>query len=67
MLLPLATVKPPHRLAGLPPGHAAPARLGDCAVLLWRHTVAGRPILEVHTAARDADAARAQLCRSGLL
>ena len=47
-LLPAAIVKPPHRLAGLPPGRAVPARLDGRAVLLWRHTVGGTPTLEVH-------------------
>ncbi len=66
-LLPSLTVKPPHRLEGLPMGRAVPTRLNDQAVLLWRHDPAGRPVLEVHTAARDAEAVRASLCRADLL
>ena len=67
LLLPVATVKPPHRLAGLPGDHAVPARLGDCAVLLWRHTVTARAVLEVQTAAGDFAAVRETLCQARLL
>ena len=66
-LLPLATVKPPHRLAGLPMGPAVPARLGGCAVVLWRRTVAGTPVLEVQAAPGDVAAVREILCQGGLL
>jgi hypothetical protein len=61
------SVKPPHRLQGLPRGRAIPARLDNHAVLLWRHGRAGQPVLEVQTAPRDADAVRAGLRRENLL
>ncbi len=49
-----ATVRPPHRL-DLPANCAAPAQIEGVAVLLWRHTVGGRPTLEVHLPRSDAD------------
>ena len=66
-LLPVAAVKPPHRLAGLPKGWAVPVRLEDRAVLLWRHTIAGTTTLEVQTAPADGAAVRETLCRRGIL
>ena len=66
-IIPVATVKPPHRLAGLPMNRAVPARLEDRAVLLWRHTVGGVRLVEVHMAAPDLDGVRATLCRADLL
>ena len=67
LLLPLASVKPPHRLAGLPIDRAVPARLGDYSVVLWRHTVAGTPILDVQAVPGDGAAVRDILCQGGLL
>lgn len=52
-LPPVCSPKPPHRLAGLPPGRAVPASVGACAVLVWRHSVGGVPAVEIQTAPRD--------------
>ena len=45
-LLKISTVKPPHRLAGLPNNRAVPVRIGDFAALVWRH----RTTFELQTA-----------------
>lgn len=45
--------KPPHRLRGLLPNCAIPARLQGIAVLIWRHQVADMPMMEIHTARAD--------------
>ncbi len=45
-LLKISTVKPPHRLAGLPNNRAVPVRVGDFAALVWRH----RTTFELQTA-----------------
>ena len=48
----IAIPKPPHRLQ-LPIGCAAPARIEGVSVLIWRHSIDGKPVLEIHTATKD--------------
>ncbi|MBE9076188.1 hypothetical protein IQ241_02570 [Romeria aff. gracilis LEGE 07310] len=53
LLLALASVRPPHRLQGLPLHRAVPAQVGAISVLIWRHPLAGQPAIEIHTATAD--------------
>lgn len=51
-LLPaIASTKPIYRLNGLQLNCAVPARIGDIAVLVWRHAPAATPIYEIQVAA----------------
>ena len=52
-LLPVTTVKPPHRLAGLGQNRAVPARIAGRAALVWRHPVGGVPTVEIQAALGD--------------
>jgi hypothetical protein len=64
VLSPLAQIaipKPPHRLMGLEPNCALPARLHGTAILIWRHPIAGVPMLEIQTAQADLARVIAQL------
>ena len=47
----LAVAKPPHRLTGLANHCAAPARIQNQALLIWRHPVLGEPGVELQMAA----------------
>ena len=47
----IMTTKPPHRLQGLQPNCAVPARYQGTAVLVWRHSI-GEPF-ELHLALKD--------------
>jgi hypothetical protein len=49
----IAAAKPPHRLSDLANHCAAPARIDDKALLIWRHPVLGQPAVELQMAARD--------------
>ena len=62
-LLKISTVKPPHRLAGLPNNRAVPVRIDDFAALVWRH----RTIFEVQTARRCDDNSISPLPLTALL
>jgi hypothetical protein len=60
-LLPqIAIAKPPHRLAGLLLHCAAPARIDEIAVLIWRHPLK-EPAIEIHAAKKDLEALQAKL------
>ncbi|MEM6353274.1 MAG: hypothetical protein AAF766_21190 [Cyanobacteria bacterium P01_D01_bin.14] len=54
-----ATVRPPHRIVGLPDRRAVPAQLAGVAVLLWHHDSAHpdlrKPVIECHVARQDID------------
>jgi len=54
-LLKKATVRAPHRLAGLPRHQAVPARIDDIATLIWRHPVQAKPTVELHLAQANLD------------
>lgn len=54
-LLEKATVRAPHRLAGLPGHQAVPARIDDIAALIWQHPVHAKPAVELHVAQADLD------------
>lgn len=60
-LLQLVTPKPPHRLEGLQPNCAVPGRLDERAVLVWRHSISGQPVFELHAATKDIQIIQAQL------
>lgn len=60
-LLSVAVTKPPHRLQGLQPNCAVPARIDGISVLVWRHQLLGQPIFELQMAMGDADIVRAKL------
>ena len=62
-LLNIATPQLPHRLQ-LPNGYAAPARIDGVSVLIWRHSIDGQPVLEIHTAAKDLQFIQTKLARS---
>jgi hypothetical protein len=59
-LLPAAIPKPPYRLENLPLHCAAPARIDGISVLVWRHTIDGKAVLELHAAQRDLPQLRAK-------
>ncbi|MGD1866987.1 MAG: hypothetical protein ACFB0D_20740 [Phormidesmis sp.] len=44
-----ATVRAPHRLTNLPNHQAVPAQLDDIALLIWQHSSAHRPSIDIHT------------------
>ena len=54
-LLKKATVRAPHRLAGLSGHQAVPARIDNIATLIWRHPVQAKPAVELHVAQADLD------------
>jgi hypothetical protein len=56
-----ATTKAPHRLTGLAMNHAVPARIVDCAALIWRHGVNDSPAIEIQTALADQEAIKQSL------
>lgn len=60
-LLAIAVAKPPHRLP-LPINCAAPARIEGISVLIWRHSIAGKPALEIHTATQNLPLLQAKFC-----
>jgi hypothetical protein len=49
----IAIAKPPYRLPGLAPNCAAPAQIDGLSVLIWRHSILGQPVFEIHTATQD--------------
>lgn len=57
----LAIPKPPHRLDDLQPNRAIPARIDGIAVLIWRHSLGDRPVVELQAARKDLDRVRAKL------
>ncbi|MGJ3248992.1 MAG: hypothetical protein ACFE0I_23335 [Elainellaceae cyanobacterium] len=59
----IATTKPIYRLDSLQSNCAAPARINDIAVLVWRHRVAETPILELQVALSNLDAVQTLLSR----
>ncbi|HHP7244347.1 MAG TPA: hypothetical protein ACFE0H_06640 [Elainellaceae cyanobacterium] len=59
----IATTKSIYRLDLLQANCAAPARINDIAVLIWRHRVAGTPIVELHVALSNLDALQTLLNR----
>lgn len=63
-LFELAVPKPPHRLIGIQPDCAAPARIDGISVLVWRHVVADQPAFELHAATKDLDTVRAKIAAS---
>ncbi len=48
------TVRPPHRLH-LPNHQAVPAQVADIAILIWRHSPRGMPVVDLHLARTDVD------------
>lgn len=63
MLPKIATTKPIYRLDSLQPNCAAPARINGIAVLVWRHSIAGTPAIELHVASSNLDALQILLNR----
>lgn len=61
LLLQTATTKPPHRLQKTALNCAVLARINGISVLIWHHSLLGKPVLELHTAIRDAEAIKAIL------
>ncbi|MGB7084289.1 MAG: hypothetical protein WBD47_01955 [Phormidesmis sp.] len=51
-----ATIRAPHRLAGLPNHQAVPAQLDNIAMLIWRHAPLAQPAIEIHAARADIEA-----------
>ncbi|MGF1516653.1 MAG: hypothetical protein ACFCVB_02450 [Nodosilinea sp.] len=45
-----ATARAPHRLSPLPLHRAVPAHVAKISVLMWHHSIAGQPTLELHLA-----------------
>ncbi|MGB3493407.1 MAG: hypothetical protein WBA57_11805 [Elainellaceae cyanobacterium] len=52
----LATTKPLYSLHPLPLERAAPARIDDKAVLIWRHQWNGKSCFQIQTAEKDKEA-----------
>jgi hypothetical protein len=50
----LATTKPVYSISDLPLHQAAPARIGETAVLIWHHIWLGHARFDLHTAQADA-------------
>ena len=48
-----ATVRPPHRLVGLPTHQAVPAQLDTISMLIWRHTSLGSRSQRVYEGSRE--------------
>ncbi|MGJ3251469.1 MAG: hypothetical protein ACFE0J_10105 [Elainellaceae cyanobacterium] len=63
MLPEIATTKPIYRLDSLRSNCAVPARVNGIAILVWRHSVSGTPILELHVALSNLDALQTLLTR----
>ncbi|MBF2048804.1 MAG: hypothetical protein IGS54_15825 [Elainella sp. C42_A2020_010] len=61
LLAPLITPKPPHRIAGLQPNCAAPGRINNISVLVWRHAIQAKPAVELHLASKDRSTVEALL------
>ena len=60
-LLPrIMTTKPPHRLQGLQPNCAVPARYQGTAVLVWRHSIG----VELHLALKDVAIVKSRLAEA---
>ncbi|MBW4652644.1 MAG: hypothetical protein KME20_06340 [Kaiparowitsia implicata GSE-PSE-MK54-09C] len=51
----LATTNPLYRLDPLPLDCAVPARIGNCAVLIWHHTWNTQPYLAIQTVTTQQD------------
>lgn len=51
----VATVRPPHRLRGLPGHCAVPIQIADLALLLWHHPRQEQLFLECHVARQNLD------------
>lgn len=57
----IAVPKPPYRVQQMSLNSAAPTRIDGISVLIWRHSIQGQPVFELHTAVAALERVKAKL------
>ncbi len=60
-LIQQATVRAPHRLTALPNHQAVPACLDTIPILIWRHMIEHKPVVELHVSMTNIDSLKRQV------